>query len=591
MSILIMCSNPECGELFDVPETAAGREVRCPGCGKTMTAKGKPAPRPPAEDDAPTNDAPAAPKPPTPPPAKPSAPAVVDMPATAAASGGDDDDENFTLPLREEEDSPPPAAPQTSGLGITLTPDRPRPAVKPVSLAAPAAPVRQAEPPPQPVIQPAPPAGQAISVPRRPTSDLEDPSASPAAAPATAGVQVDSSATLPLPPAADDGKSLSELSEGPAVAEARGPGQIELDGLDEPTAAAQPHTSLIYLAGAVGLALGLLTGLAFFPGRRALMAYLLAAAGWMGGFVLAFLAMLGADRHDHMGKLKPLAVGCLRAGRFAWANLRDFRRPIILIAVYCLAVFAGTVILGQVLERVALPAQTADIVVLGALALAAFVGLLVLGYWLDVLVDVVREATTDGSAEPDIHETEEAADTETGDADSAKTHEPAAGESSGTNDQSLMPEFPAGDATQHGLGRSLRMGVRGLGVLVLFVLPVVTIPLLPLALLRLAGSRVRGRGGLTDFPGTIWIARRRPDDFAVLWLMLLLWGSALALAIAVTVMVLSLPGGFLPSDGQVGDAVAIATSALDTLAVSLAGGFFGLVLCRCIGLFGRQCRQ
>ena len=36
MPILVMCSNPECGELFDAPDEAANTEVPCPACGKVQ---------------------------------------------------------------------------------------------------------------------------------------------------------------------------------------------------------------------------------------------------------------------------------------------------------------------------------------------------------------------------------------------------------------------------------------------------------------------------------------------------------------------------------------------------------------------------
>ncbi len=37
MAILVMCSNPECGELFDVPDAAGGTMVACPQCGRPQS--------------------------------------------------------------------------------------------------------------------------------------------------------------------------------------------------------------------------------------------------------------------------------------------------------------------------------------------------------------------------------------------------------------------------------------------------------------------------------------------------------------------------------------------------------------------------
>ncbi|MHC4294315.1 MAG: hypothetical protein ACYSTL_01885, partial [Planctomycetota bacterium] len=41
MPLLIMCSNPECGELFEAPDAAAGKEVRCPACGAVKVLGGE----------------------------------------------------------------------------------------------------------------------------------------------------------------------------------------------------------------------------------------------------------------------------------------------------------------------------------------------------------------------------------------------------------------------------------------------------------------------------------------------------------------------------------------------------------------------
>ncbi len=40
MPILVMCSNSECGELFDAPDGAAGGKVKCPGCGTLAPVPG-----------------------------------------------------------------------------------------------------------------------------------------------------------------------------------------------------------------------------------------------------------------------------------------------------------------------------------------------------------------------------------------------------------------------------------------------------------------------------------------------------------------------------------------------------------------------
>ena len=41
MAELIMCSNPECGELFDISDENVGREVKCPSCGSVQFVKSR----------------------------------------------------------------------------------------------------------------------------------------------------------------------------------------------------------------------------------------------------------------------------------------------------------------------------------------------------------------------------------------------------------------------------------------------------------------------------------------------------------------------------------------------------------------------
>ncbi len=54
-----MCSNSECGELFEVPDTAVGRKVQCPACGAVQVISGPPEDSPltgPGESDRPDED-------------------------------------------------------------------------------------------------------------------------------------------------------------------------------------------------------------------------------------------------------------------------------------------------------------------------------------------------------------------------------------------------------------------------------------------------------------------------------------------------------------------------------------------------------
>ena len=41
MAILVMCSNPNCGDMFDAPDNSAGQKVRCPSCGRVQASDGE----------------------------------------------------------------------------------------------------------------------------------------------------------------------------------------------------------------------------------------------------------------------------------------------------------------------------------------------------------------------------------------------------------------------------------------------------------------------------------------------------------------------------------------------------------------------
>lgn len=53
MAILVMCKNPDCGELFDAPDNAGEQSVRCPACGHVQPLAMQDPPATPAHDKAP----------------------------------------------------------------------------------------------------------------------------------------------------------------------------------------------------------------------------------------------------------------------------------------------------------------------------------------------------------------------------------------------------------------------------------------------------------------------------------------------------------------------------------------------------------
>jgi len=131
--------------------------------------------------------------------------------------------------------------------------------------------------------------------------------------------------------------------------------------------------------------------------------------------------------------------------------------------------------------------------------------------------------------------------------------------------------------------------MRVLGVCVFYVLPVVTLPLLPLGLLALAYANDARAYNL------LWAGRwaiRRPRELAILWLVVLIWGAALALAVAVIVTLTYKAVAIAPAQRAWGAVMlSVGIRAIGWAAIGVAATVFSIAVFRCVGLFGRFNRE
>ncbi|HUT60935.1 MAG TPA: hypothetical protein VNA25_24065, partial [Phycisphaerae bacterium] len=341
MPILVMCTNPECGEIFDAPDDDAGAEVACPACGAVQTLPGEPvaggfapAPTPPtAEAKAPE---------PLAPPAPPKASAREDEDALefmTAAGGQRADEGRFTRSVAK-----PPEAPADSG----------RP------------PDARADP-----RLDRPPESEAYH-----TAD-EMP------------VQLD-----------EEWEELFSLPATDAQPEA-----AAAEPTDQGVLEHRPAAAAVFLLGLVGMAGGVVAALSWSPVQPVLAAYLGAGAGWVGGFVLGLLMVLAVERPESgkvrcgvchnlcpaeadlcrwCGSsltrmvVDPLASGCLSAWRFAVSN------AVSILALVALTVAGYLLWAGghHLLAAFPAPLRPWRPVLIGAGAVVAFA---IFGYWMEFL--------------------------------------------------------------------------------------------------------------------------------------------------------------------------------------------------------------
>jgi hypothetical protein len=495
MAILIMCTNSQCGELFDVPDDAAGTEVSCPSCGTTQTApESVPVPQITKPQDEET---------PSPP-----------------EEQGEQGVNLSPLEVSEEQEAPEPPredlilkAKLASETDIDLSPKQ----QVPPSAESPYAP-----PPPSP----------RESEPPQPALELEEPGA-------------------------------GEMMGQPPLVH-------EEDAIEDDVAATVTEEGLLesrravggaFVLGLIGIACGLVAGAMTYKSAPITGAYVGAGVGWVVGFVFALMVIFAIDKEDFRKvrctvcdnifpagtdactfcgsklleqSVSPLAAECLRAGSHAMRNKTTIYWMAMLLMIANVLIFGAYHLLnafGDVLGAGRI----------GVIAICAIVGLWVFGYWSEFFAKAVADAM-------------------------------------------YRPLNPASLPAFRILG-TFGMGFRGLGMLVVYVVPVFTFPLLPLGMLALGAGR---RRNLLDLTGAVAVVWKHTKDFAVLWLVILMWLSAIGLGVSLIAMTVYLVNPLLP---DVGGSTAIAFSMLiasgAALMLAVVVSVFGLAIFRSVGMFAR----
>lgn len=604
MPVLVMCSNPGCSELFDAPDEAIGRKVRCPSCGTVQEVRAAASPKigdqpagrvrfaQPVEDGQTPGISPkdAADRSEGVPPAgspsagsrvSDSAAAVGRRPAAQEAQG------EFLL----EAESPPAASatPPTAPAAPAADSDEPLDLV-PMEGPLPGAADRLGRPAPAvPGIAAGkgkpPVAGQA------PASFRATPpkvvGGKPGAAPSQPSGEVDLVAAE-APPAEETPRAASAAAA-PTASAAAAQGEIQFssvldnvsltnDGMEGPATVAVSDgvlenkwsEGLIFLLGLAGMAIGLTLGLLYLDYHWVANAYLGGVMGWVGGFTLAFLIVLVADKTEtpklHCPvchnvfpidtelclwcgaplaepSFNPLASDCLYAGSYATTNIGS------LILMSLLATVTAVLVkLCVVLPDLFPSMRQAGP---GLIVLAGLLTFLVLSYAVAFLLRSIGETMSRSRTAPD-----------------------------------LPPFFALRNSTD-----TLKL----LALCVVYVGPIFTIPLLPLGLLALGSP---GKVSPFDLRGMGRVLGRHAKDFVILWLLLLLWGAGGVLATALLAVARIILGDWIggwtadmPPTAQFNTAkltVDFVGLAATTFVLAAIVCIFGLSLCRCIGIFGRH---
>lgn len=322
MPTLVMCRNRECGELFEVPDSAAGASVRCPSCGGVQHFQHhsdlRLAKRP-GEAKRKADPSASSGQPRSKPMAKHPIKARLNESAGPAepAAGQGEEDERIDLravlrdaqPGQENDDSKPSEdapddLPDWAGGAHQPPAEANRSTTNPLPRSQPPATARQEHP----TSPPAAPAGQSRPDPAESDLDL-------------AGFR-------------DFDEDESDFA--PVQREEAGPNVLAVG---------------VFGSGLAGLLAGAVLGAWLGGESRLAWVYLGALAGWAGGFVLAFLAYLGVcpeqigrvpcptcgcrmDRDEpqchacgrtlHWADVYPMTVGCCRALQVAashWPRL------------------------------------------------------------------------------------------------------------------------------------------------------------------------------------------------------------------------------------------------------------------------------
>jgi hypothetical protein len=309
----------------------------------------------------------------------------------------------------------------------------------------------------------------------------------------------------------------------------------------------------------LGMLLGLVIGGKAFGVGWLFGGFIGAGIGWVAGFIFALLCVLAAGKSDsgkarcpvcrnmfppemttcgwcgsslEIGAADPLVTDSLHAYRYGLSNIETVMRVVILLVMADVAV-AACVHFSEAFEQVA-KFRTL------LYPLCGLVVLLVAMRLVRLMMSAVRRTMLSEKRAPD------------------------------------MPRL-----------FSLKNIVEGfLGVVLLagYFVTLFLIPLLPMALVLLAAP---GRKNAFNPARTAKLAWRHARDYAILWMVLMLYVAGMALSITIILEAYSQ----VPCAARVGDGMeALMCTLLSAALTAFLGGFcciFGLSICRCVGLFGK----
>ena len=511
MSILVMCSNPGCGELFDAPDEATGRRVQCPICGTIQIVAKQAHPASSAGPAQPAAADQAEPNKKTPPEAE--------LP-TSGSQGQDETLSQKLLQLGDIDSSSDSA--RQGAVGAANPPGKDEIDLRPADYEL----VGAGDPQPSQEILDAP-IEEADEAPAEPKAGFSD--------------------------VFDEALSVADSES----AEPAGTTDTGYEGVLKH----KPVAGIVFAIGLLGMALGLIAGLSWAGSHPILAGYGGAALGWVAGFIFAFFIIWGAERAEG-GKVQcplcrnvfpfgtqtcnwcgtslaglsphPLTAHCLKAGSYAASNITSVYWLAILVAAGVL-LFAGVFHLLRVFPSILEPWRLAMI------GFCAIVGFIIFACWLQFLLSCIGQTLLGCDKVPDV------------------------------------PRLCA--------GKNILTGIKALAVLAVYVLPLFTMPLLPLGLLSMGSA---GRRSAFDLVGSVRLVRRHAKDFAVLWLLLLVWSSGAVLAIAVAMLLLHWLAALIPPmEGASGTVLSLVSSTVAAAILGAISCLFGLATFRCIGLFGR----
>jgi len=511
MAILLMCTNPQCGELFDVPDDAAGTEVPCPSCGTTQLA---PASVPVQQIRKPDGEQPPA--------------------------GGD-------RRTKEPEAEVSPTVPEQVSEDVDLR------VLELTETEAPQGPSRED------LIYRAKLASQTeVDLTAQPEEVESPPPGEQARTPSVASEYEPGREGADLVEEGLGGLMDEELTarEADAIGDDLRPAATEEGVLES-----RRVVGGAFVLGYVGMACGLAGGVLLFKTAPIFGAYAGSTIGWVVGFVFALMVIFAIDKADFRqvrcavcdnifpagtpactfcgSRLSAQAVSSL-AAECLWAGSHAVKDKATIYWMAMLLVLTNVLIFGTYhflneFSTLHLAGRAALI------ALCALVGFWICGYWFEFFAKGVADAM----------------------------YRPVS-----------APSLP-----RLRLLRTLGMGLKGLGMLLIYVAPIFTLPLLPLGMLALGTGRRRGMFNLTGGVAVVW---NHTKDFAILWLLILMWLAAIALGVSLIAMVIYLLNQVIPDiGGSTEVAFSMMVSSVAAMMFGAVISVFGLAIFRSVGMFAR----